>query len=527
MQVTLEIRDVVINQPYHFPSIQYLSVVFVLTFFRLHGNPLTDEGVGIIIDAIVETTDTSIMNLDLGDCKLTQDGAKHIAKLIELNSTVTVLTISGNTIQLEGWQNISKSLLTNSTLETLSLDFNKIGDEEAISIAEGIRGCKSLRSIDLEGNKIGDEGGRKLFDAVKANKSIVDLTLLPINQISKEIVDEVRDFLKEREKGNEPEEAGGSEEQHETELSALQSQQDSGDQDLVTEGGSTEASHEETVNEYPSTHEDSEGRQEQKENEGVKDVEQGEEPPGTVEEQQGREEKDEEADDREQPSGDDQQSEKEDSTAGENTSPSEGLGQLPDAEHTEHQDVTPTNDDQDGNEPQHVPQQVPQPDPQLDPQQDPPQNAQLNLQLDPQQDPKEDPQHDPQQDPKPDPQPDPQLDPQPDPQQDPQLDPQPDPQLDPQPSENEAGSESPQRGQPQLLEDSEESTGQESRGQDKEDKAPQDTVSVDLGVNGDEETSKRTSSTEGEGNDDKQEGLDNETEDERVASSPNEDAQKN
>ena len=168
----------------------------------MHGNPLTDEGVGIIIDAIVETTDTSIMNLDLGDCGLTQDGAKHIAKLIEHNSTVSVLTISGNTIQLEGWQNISKSLSTNSTLEILSLDYNKIGDEEAISIAEGIRGCKSLRSVDLEGNRIGDEGGRKLFDAVKANKSIVDLTLLPINQISKEIVDEVKDFLKEREKGN-------------------------------------------------------------------------------------------------------------------------------------------------------------------------------------------------------------------------------------------------------------------------------------------------------------------------------------
>lgn len=77
------------------------------------------------------------------------------------------------------------------------------------------------------------------------------------------------------------------------------------------------------------------------------------------------------------------------------------------------------------------------------------------------------------------------------------------------------------------MEDPGESTGQESLGQDKEGKAPQDPVSVDLGVNDDEETSKRTSSTEEEGNDNKQEGLDNE--DERVAgaSSPGEDAQKN
>lgn len=448
---------------------------FVLTFFRLHGNPLTDEGVGIIIDAIVETTDTSIMNLDLGDSGLTQDGAKHIAKLIKHNSTVTVLTISGNTIPLEGWQNISKALLTNSTLETLSLDFNKIGDEEAISIAEGIQGCKSLRSVDLEGNKIGDEGGRKLFDAVKANKSIVDLTLLPINQISKEIVDEVKDFLKEREKGNEPEEVGGGEEQHETEFSALQPQQDSGGQGLVTEGDSTEASLEEIVNEYTSIQENNEEGQEQREKDGVIiEVDQSEEPPGIVQKEQGREEKDKEAEDREQPSGGDQQSEKEDSAVEENAAPAEGVGQLPDAEHPEHQDVPPAKDDQDGNEPQQDSHQAPQPDPHSDPK------------LVPQQ--------------------------------------------DPQQSENGEGQESSRKEQPQILEDPGESTGQELLGQDKEDKSPQDpAVSVDLGVNDDEETSKRVSSTKEEGNDNKQEALENEIEDEQVpgASSPGEDAQNN
>ena len=506
----------------------------MLTSFRLHGNPLTDEGIGIIIDAIVETTDTSIMNLDLGDCGLTQDGAKHIAKLIRHNSTVTVLTISGNTIQLEGWQNISKALLTNSTLETLSLDFNKIGDEEAISIAEGIQGCKSLRSVDLEGNKIGDEGGRKLFDAVKANKSIVDLTLLPINQISKEIVDEVKDFLKEREKGNEPEEVGVGEEQHETEFSALQPQQDSGRQGLVTEGDRTEASLEEIVNEYTSTQENSEEGQEQTENDGVIiEVDQDEEPPSIVQKEQGREENDKEAEDREQPSGDDQQSEKEDSAAEENAAPAEGVGQLPDAEHPErreendkeaedreqpsgddqqsekedsaaeenaapaegvgqlpdaehpeHQDVAPAKDDQDGNEPQQDSHQAPHP------QRDPQQNAH----------------------------------------QDPHSDPQLEPQQDPQQSENGEGQESSRKEQPQILEDPGESTGQELLGQDEEDKSPQDpAVSVDLGVNDDEKTSKRVSSTKEEGNDNKQEGLENEIEDKQVpgASSPGEDAQNN
>lgn len=42
----------------------------MLIFFRLYGNFLIDEGVGIIIDVIVEIIDMLIMNLDLGDCGL-------------------------------------------------------------------------------------------------------------------------------------------------------------------------------------------------------------------------------------------------------------------------------------------------------------------------------------------------------------------------------------------------------------------------------------------------------------------------
>ena len=58
-------------------------------------------------------------------------------------------------------------------------------------------------------------------------------------------------------------------------------------------------------------------------------------------------------------------------------------------------------------------------------------------------------------------------------------------------------------------------------------RVPDDSVvSIDLSVNDDEETSKRTSSRE-EGNDNKQEGSETEDELEADASSPSEDTQKN
>ena len=54
-----------------------------------------------MVDALVKTNNISLMNLDLGDCGLTVEGAKHVARLIESNNTITILTVShssGDTI---------------------------------------------------------------------------------------------------------------------------------------------------------------------------------------------------------------------------------------------------------------------------------------------------------------------------------------------------------------------------------------------------------------------------------------------
>ena len=62
----------------------------------------------------------------------------------------------------------------------------------------GIRDNKGLKSIDFEGNKIGDAGGRRILAAVKNNSSIMDVTIMPLNNISLELQDKIREALKER-----------------------------------------------------------------------------------------------------------------------------------------------------------------------------------------------------------------------------------------------------------------------------------------------------------------------------------------
>ncbi|XP_031564340.1 glutamate-rich protein 3-like isoform X2 [Actinia tenebrosa] len=171
-----------------------------LRMLLLHGNPLQDEGVHHILDAIINTKDTALNNLDLGDCKMKDDGAKDVARLLIHNKTITDLTISGNSIGLSGWRIISSALEQNSTLKSLSLDFSSLGDDESVILAEGIKENKGLRFLDLEGNRIGDEGGKSLLEAVKVNPTIVDLTLMPMNEISKDICDEIKGILEERSK---------------------------------------------------------------------------------------------------------------------------------------------------------------------------------------------------------------------------------------------------------------------------------------------------------------------------------------
>lgn len=172
----------------------------LLFHYRLHGNPINDMGVHAILDAIISTKDTAITNLDLGDCQMGDAGATDIARLLLNNATITDLTISGNSIGLSGWRIISSALEQNTTLKSLSLDFSNIRDDEAVILADGIKENKGLRSLDLEGNKIGDEGGRSLLEAIKINTTLVDLTLMPMNEISKDIHDEIKAVLDGRSK---------------------------------------------------------------------------------------------------------------------------------------------------------------------------------------------------------------------------------------------------------------------------------------------------------------------------------------
>ena len=98
----------------------------------------------------------------------------------------------------KGWREIADALKKNEKLRTLSLDYNKITDEDVAVIADGLRHSTTLRSVDLEANRIRDEGGRILLDVVKENEKLIDVTLMPMNQIDASILTQIKDILDDR-----------------------------------------------------------------------------------------------------------------------------------------------------------------------------------------------------------------------------------------------------------------------------------------------------------------------------------------
>ena len=194
-----------------FNRLIYELMYVCMQIYRLHGNPLQDDGVRNLVDGLIEIVDMEklhasndteghenfhLNHIDLGDCSIGDTGAKDIARLLENCPSITTLNLSGNpSIGPKGWKAIADSLKVNNTITTLSLDNNRFGDEGAAIIAEGIKHNTSLTSIDLDSNRIGDIGGRHLLDAVRENSCIADMILMPANSISEEIRNAIMDQL--------------------------------------------------------------------------------------------------------------------------------------------------------------------------------------------------------------------------------------------------------------------------------------------------------------------------------------------
>ena len=169
--------------------------IFIL-HCSLNGNPLTDDGLVMIIQAVKNTTHLS--SLDIGRCEISDKGAEAILDFLMTNSSLKELTLSHNTLGKEGWLYIASGLKCNNSLKTISLDACDIGDDEIKILAQGIEENKSLQCIDIECNVFTDHGAEMLVEAIKNCETLLDVTLQPCDMLSMEVQETVRNIIEMR-----------------------------------------------------------------------------------------------------------------------------------------------------------------------------------------------------------------------------------------------------------------------------------------------------------------------------------------
>ena len=157
-------------------SIDPHSTVNTHLNMRLERNEIHEEGASHIAELLNSTSIVSSLSLrqnPIGD-KL---GLQTIFDALKQNKTLKELDVSNCDLSLTdtGVASLADALHTNNTLETLNITSNQIRKEGASYLARVLNGTNVLSSLWLSDNPIGDEGLQTIFDALKQNKTLKDL----------------------------------------------------------------------------------------------------------------------------------------------------------------------------------------------------------------------------------------------------------------------------------------------------------------------------------------------------------------
>ena len=163
----------------------------------LHGTKLGDEGLEMLLPTL--HAHPKLQSLDLGDCRLGDEGVRQLCTLLppsEDKAHLTELTLSANgKVTPHGWAHLAIAMAAASCLRCLYLDYNTVGDFGATAFAVALTSCKSLERVDLEGSGITEFGATLLFDVVANYPTKLQELVLSENDISKDLLGQINDCL--------------------------------------------------------------------------------------------------------------------------------------------------------------------------------------------------------------------------------------------------------------------------------------------------------------------------------------------
>ena len=143
-----------------------------VTELSLRGNKIGDKGIADIANSL--RTNTTISDLDVFDCGISDIGVQSLAEAIASNGSIRVerLDISNNDIGDNGIAHIATALQMNTTIKFFSISNCGITNKGAESLARVLAVNMSLGHIELFWNHISDTGVAHISTALCVNSSL-------------------------------------------------------------------------------------------------------------------------------------------------------------------------------------------------------------------------------------------------------------------------------------------------------------------------------------------------------------------
>ena len=144
-----------------------------LQVLDLHGNPISSSIVHI---AESLKHNHSLLEIDLGNCVITEEGSKAIGDALIVNRSLQVLDLSGNPISV-GVVHIAESLKQNDSLREINLSDCDISEKGCKAIGDALMVNRSLQVLDLHSNPI-STGVVHIVESLKCNHSLLELNFI-------------------------------------------------------------------------------------------------------------------------------------------------------------------------------------------------------------------------------------------------------------------------------------------------------------------------------------------------------------
>ncbi|XP_009644066.1 leucine-rich repeat-containing protein 34 isoform X1 [Egretta garzetta] len=136
---------------------------------------VTDDDLQVLASVLCNTV--FVTGLDLRCNTLTDAGAKHVATLLQENSTLRYLNLMLNDIGTSGAELIAGALRRNETLVYLRMTGNKIGNKGGMFFASMLQINSTLENLDLGDCDMGPQCLIAIATALTQNKSVKAINL--------------------------------------------------------------------------------------------------------------------------------------------------------------------------------------------------------------------------------------------------------------------------------------------------------------------------------------------------------------